>query len=109
MPRPEQSYIQPIGQRADAMDHGSNRDVDQVAEVLTATGFSCQHGVLLKADSANAGIIYVGLSDVTAGSAAATDGFPLAAGDTLFVEVANSNLLYVIASVANQIIYWIAT
>ena len=109
MPRPEQSYIVPIGQRAESMDHGSNRDVDAAAEVLTATSFFCQHGVLLKADSTNAGIIYVGLSDVTAGTASATDGFPLSAGDTLFVEVANPNLLYVFASTTNQVIYWIAT
>lgn len=110
MPRPEQSSVYPIGQRAEVIDHGSNRDVDSiVAEVLTATSFPCQHGVLLKADKNNAGTVYVGLSDVTAGTAAATDGFPLDANDTLFIEVSNSNLLYVFASQDNQIIYWIAS
>ena len=109
MPIPERSDIQPIGQRVDIIDHGSNRDVDAAAEVLTATSFPCRHGVLLKADRLNAGTIYIGLSDVTAGTAAATDGFPLDANDTLFIEISNPNLLYVFASEVNQIIYWIAS
>lgn len=109
MPRPRQSHLYPIEQVAESIDHGSNRDVDTAAEALTTTSFVCQHGVLLKADKNNAGTVYVGLSDVTAGSTAATDGFPLDANDVLFIEIANPNLLYVIASEVNQIIYWIAS
>lgn len=109
MPRSERSDVQPIGLHAESIDHGSNRDVDTIAEVLTTTSFFCQHGVLLKADKGNAGTLYVGLSDVTAGTTAATDGFPIDANDTLFIEVGNANLLYVIASEVNQIVYWIAS
>lgn len=90
------------------LDHGSNRDIDTTAEQITSTSFACSFGVTLKADITNTGIIYIGNSDVTAGSAGSTDGFPLSPGETLTLEVSNPNLLYAIASVANQIIYWTA-
>lgn len=91
-----------------SFDHGSNRDVDTAAGALTATSFSATKGVTVIADSTNTGIIYVGNSDVTAGTTAATDGFPIQAGESVTLEVNNPNLLYVIASVNNQIVYWVA-
>lgn len=90
------------------LDHGSNRDIDTVAEQITATSFACKFGVTLRADDANTGVLYIGNSDVTAGSTAATDGIPLAAGESLFLPVNNSNIPYAIASANNQIIYWVA-
>lgn len=90
------------------LDHGSNLDIDTSAEQITTTSFACKFGVTLKADITNTGIIYVGNSDVTAGTTAATDGFPLSAGETLTLEVNNPNLLYAIASANNQKIYWVA-
>lgn len=89
-------------------DHGSNLDIDTTAEQITSTSFTCKFGVTVKADITNTGIIYVGNSDVTAGSTAATDGFPLSAGETLTLEVNNPNLLYAISSANNQKIYWVA-
>jgi len=91
-----------------SLDHGSNLDIDTTAEQITSTSFACKFGVTLKADITNTGIIYVGNSDVTAGSTAATDGFPLSAGETLTLEVNNPNLLYAISSANNQKIYWVA-
>ncbi|HMS92362.1 MAG TPA: hypothetical protein PKC05_02600, partial [Candidatus Saccharibacteria bacterium] len=91
-----------------SLDHGSNRDIDTTAEQITSTSFACKFGVTVKADITNTGIIYVGNSDVTAGTTASTDGFPLSAGETLTLEVNNPNLLYAIASANNQIIYWTA-
>lgn len=91
-----------------SLDHGSNLDIDTTAEQITTTSFACKFGVTLKADITNTGIIYVGNSDVTAGTTAATDGFPLSAGETLTLEVNNPNLLYAIASANNQKIYWVA-
>lgn len=91
-----------------SLDHGSNRDIDTTAEQITSTSFACKFGVIVKADITNTGIIYVGNSDVTAGTTAGTDGFPLSAGETLTLEVNNPNLLYAIASANNQIIYWTA-
>ena len=91
-----------------SLDHGSNLDIDTTAEQITTTSFACKFGVTVKADITNTGIIYVGNSDVTAGTTAATDGFPLSAGETLTLEVNNPNLLYAIASANNQKIYWVA-
>ncbi len=91
-----------------SFDHGSNQDIDTTAEQITSTSFACKFGVTLKADITNTGIIYVGNSDVTASGTAATDGFPLSAGETLTLEVNNPNLLYAIASTTNQKIFWSA-
>ena len=89
------------------LDHGSNLDIDTSAEQITSTSFACKFGVTLKADITNTGIIYIGNSDVTAGTTAATDGFPLSAGETLTLEVTNANIPYAIASANNQKIYWV--
>lgn len=89
------------------LDHGSNLDIDTSAEQITSTSFACKFGVTLKADITNTGIIYIGNSDVTAGTTAATDGFPLSAGETLTLEVNNANIPYAIASANNQKIYWV--
>lgn len=90
------------------MDHGSNRDVDTSAEQITSTSFACKFGLTLRASESNTGIIYIGNSDVTAGTTDATDGMPLSPGDSLFLPVTNSNIPYAIASANNQIIYWVA-
>ena len=91
-----------------ALDHGSNLDIDTAAEQITATSFAAKKGVVVKADLANSGIIYIGNSDVTDGDTAATDGIPLSAGESLFVEVDNPNKLYAIGSAVNQKVYWMA-
>ena len=89
------------------LDHGSNLDIDTSAEQITSTSFACKFGVTLKADITNTGIIYIGNSDVTAGTTAGTDGFPLSAGETITLEVNNANIPYAIASANNQKIYWV--
>lgn len=96
------------GSTSATFDHGSNRDVDTTAEALTSTSFATAKGITIVADSTNTGIVYVGNSDVTAGTTAATDGFPLGAGESITLEVSNPNLLYVIGSANNQIVYWVA-
>lgn len=91
-----------------SLDHGSNLDIDIVAEQITSTSFAAKKGVILKADSANSGIIYIGNSDVTAGDTAATDGIPLSAGESIEIEIDNPNKLYAIGSAVNQKVYWLA-
>ena len=88
-------------------DHGSNRDVDTAAEQITTTSIVASKGVEVKAASSNTDIIYVGNSDVTAGTTDATDGFELTAGESIFVPVDNANKVYVIASAVNQIVYFL--
>ena len=89
-------------------DHGANRDIDATAEQITSTSFACKFGVRLRADPANTGTIYIGNSDVTAGTTDATDGFPLRAGESVFLPVSNANIPYAIGSTTNQIVYWLA-
>ncbi len=96
----------PVSAVSSTFDHGSNRDIDTTAEQLTATSFSAKFGVLVRADSANTGTIFIGNSDVTAGTTDATDGFPLAAGEAKSFPVDNPNKLYAIGSATNQIAYW---
>lgn len=91
-----------------SFDHGSNLDIDASAEQITSTSFSAKRGVTLRAPSTNTGILYIGNSDVTAGTTAATDGIPLEPGDSLFVEIDNPNKLYAIADTVNQKIFWSA-
>jgi hypothetical protein len=76
--------------------------VGTTAAAITATAFACKRGVGLKADVGNSGTIYVGPSDVTAGSTPATDGWPLAAGEELFLPLDDPRSLYAIASAASQ-------
>lgn len=87
-------------------EHGSNLDVDTAAEQLPNQ--TAKFGVTVKAARANTGLIYVGKSDVTAGTTDATDGFELGAGESLFLPVSNANLIYVIGSANNQKIFWVA-
>lgn len=89
--------------------HGSNRDVDTAAEQLTTTSSVALQGVLIRADTSNTGVVYVGFSSsVTAGTTDATDGMPLLAGESLEVEIRDPSTIYVIASANNQIVYWMA-
>lgn len=101
-----QSVIDNTAQVVATYDHGSNLDVDTTAEQLPSQAAS--FGVTVKAGSANTGIVYVGKSDVTAGTTDATDGFPLDAGESITLPLNNANLIYVIGSANNQKVYWIA-
>ena len=89
-------------------DHGSNLDIDTAAEQITTTSITCKYGVQIKADDDNTGDLYIGNSDVTAGTTAATDGFRLKPGQGLFVPVDNANKVYAIASANNQKAWFLA-
>jgi hypothetical protein len=89
--------------------HGANGDVDTTAEALVSSSKRATRGVQLKAAAENTGTIYVGMdSGVTAGSVDATDGFPLAAGEGLFLPIDDASKVYVIGSANNQRVYWLA-
>lgn len=92
--------------RPEKFDHGSNLDVDTVAEQITAVSIPCKIGILIKADDDNTGDIYVGNSDVTKGTEATTDGMRLTPGDAMFFPVRNANQVYVIGSAVNQKVWF---
>ena len=95
-----------LNQPQGSLDTGSNLDIDTTAEQLTSTSYAAYVGVLFRADADNSGVIYLGNSDVTAGTTAATDGLPLSAGDAVFLQISNANLVYGIGSAVNQKIYF---
>lgn len=92
-------------QAENSFEHLSNRDIDTSAEQITASSVTAKRGWLLKADAGNSGIIYIGASDVTAGTTDATDGYPLSAGESEFFPVEDLSTLYGIGSATNQVIY----
>lgn len=59
--------------------------------------------IVVKAASANTGIIYVGGSGVTS-----ANGFPLAAGDTVSLDINNTNVVWVDASINAQSCNWMS-
>lgn len=65
-------------------------------------------GILIKTDSSNSGTVYISnRSDVTADSDDTTDGFPLAANESVVVPVRNPNELWIVGSAAGQKIWWL--
>jgi hypothetical protein len=91
---------------AAAFDHGANRDVDTTAEQVNSNSVAAPHGVWIKADPGNPGRVYLGNSDVTAGTDGTTDGWPLDPGEETFLPINNVNLVYAIGEAANNIVYW---
>jgi hypothetical protein len=61
---------------------------------------------LIKALSSNTGIVYVGNDD---GSVSATTGYPLSAGESVYIELSNLNSLRFLGSVAGQKVAWLRT
>jgi len=91
----------------DKFYHGS-KTVSTAAVALAAVSNVAQIGVLIKADPANSGTVYIGHTDVvTADTVAATDGFPLSAGDAVVIPIENGNSVYAVASGAGQKVFWL--
>lgn len=80
------------------------KDLTTTAAVLGAST-SASIGITVKAADDNTDAVYIGNSDVTAGGTAATDGYPLLAGDSHFFPVNNLNLLYGISASGTQKVY----
>ncbi|MEM4531048.1 MAG: hypothetical protein QXY39_04200 [Thermofilaceae archaeon] len=85
-----------LGNRAASPKHGQvtvGTSVVQLPNVSIPAGFT----VVIRADLANTGVIYIGESDVSA-----SNGFPLAAGDAVLLRIDNLNRVYAVASADNQ-------
>jgi len=87
---------------------GAKSLIGTTAVQITTASIVCAFGVLVKAAKDNTGIVYVGQKGVTAGSADATDGMELEAGDATFYEIDNANKVYVIGSATGQKVFWTA-
>lgn len=93
--------LQPVS----TFDHG-RKNIGTVAAQITSTSIVAQHGVIVEASEKNTALVFVGNSDVTAGTMEATDGYELSPGASLFVPIDNANKVHVIAAAANQNVYW---
>lgn len=87
-------------------DHGSKSIGTSAAFLVTNAATRCLKGVQIKCADGNAGTVYIGKSDVTANTAAATDGYPLAAGEELFVPTDDAADVFAIASQASQTVFF---
>lgn len=78
---------------------GRKSSISTTAAPLTTVDETGLRGVQIVADAGNAGTIYVGESSaITADSADGTDGYPIAAGDTVVIPTLRADELYVITS-----------
>jgi hypothetical protein len=90
-----------------AFDHGRKSAIGTTAVSLVAASNKVTRGVQLKAAADNTALVFVGNSDVTTDSADATDGFPLAAGEGLFVAVDDASKIYLRASSGTQKVFFV--
>lgn len=86
-----------------------SKAVDGSAVQLSGTTQTPAYGFTIKAGTSNSGVVYVGVnSNVTANSSAATDGVPLAAGESIFIPRAIASDvtgIYCIGSAAGQKVF----
>lgn len=91
-----------------SFDHGRKSGVGTSAVQLAASSTPATRGVLVRAPHDNSGTVFVGSStSVTADSADATDGLPLAPGESLLIKVNDANKVYVIANATGQKVFFL--
>lgn len=81
----------------EALVYGNNT-CTTVAEQLSSTSTLLAVGVWVKAAAANTNIIYVGSDS----SVTTTNGYPLAAGESVFVSIDNLNKVWIYGGAAAQ-------
>lgn len=85
--------------------HGQNTDVDASAEQLTATSTPLKSGITVKALPGNSDQIYIGYSSAVT----ASNGYPLDADQSVFIEIDDVNKVWAIGGAANQGVSWIGS
>jgi hypothetical protein len=98
------------------MAQGANVTVGTSAAVLTATSKVVQRGWSVKAHGGNSGTVYVGLAGTITAGSDTSSGWPLAAGEEVFLPAAlfvdaglacDISLVYAIASATSQKVSWL--
>lgn len=80
--------------------HGMSGANDVPNDIIAKRGF------LFKAGSGNSGEIYIGTSSVSAASS--FFGMPLAAGESLFVEITRASSFFMDATASSQLLHFLA-
>lgn len=90
-----------------AVTTGSKNSIGVTALQMTTTSKKTNGGVVVKASVVNSGRVYVGTnSSITANTNPSTDGFELAAGESVLLPVDNQNSIYLIGSTTGQKVFW---
>lgn len=87
---------------------GSKSSIGTSAVQIITSSTPVKVGVTVKAADNNTGTVYIGNSTVTAGTTDATDGFELAGGESVTIEINDVNKVYAISSTTGQKVYWTA-
>mgnify|MGYP006908216181 CR=1 FL=1 len=88
---------------------GRKSGIGTTAVQITSQSIKAGVGMTIYADTGNSGTLYVGFSEnITADNSDNTDGFPVAAGAALDINIRNIERVYIIASTgsANKV-WWI--
>jgi len=88
--------------------HGRASGIGTTALALTSVATPLTKGVQIRAANSNTALVYVGNGNLTTDSADLTDGFPLAAGEALFVPINDARKVYVRSTAASQKVFWFA-
>jgi len=83
-------------------DHGQSVLTESALQ-LTTDDVVCQVGVTIRTHTTNNGYVYIGNSDVTT-----ANGYQLAAGQSVTLNVNNVKNIYAVGSVNPQTVSWIA-
>lgn len=73
---------------------------------LDATGFSASKGVNLKALSTNTDFVYIGNTSAFTGSSV---GFAMDPGDSIFLDISNTNKIWIQSNSGSQVITYLAS
>jgi hypothetical protein len=76
------------------------------AAQMDTSGFSCQYGIEIKSSSSNTNLVYIGN---TSGLIGASFGYAMDPGESLFLKLNNTNLVYCISSSGSQVITYAAS
>jgi len=92
-----------IDKQSAAEFHIGNNTVGTTAQKMTTLSFPVYNRVRVKAAAGNAGVIYVGLANVSSAEC-----YPLAAGEEVPIEIDATDKIWVRASEAAQGYKWVS-
>lgn len=96
-----------IGPKEKAKINTGGFSAGTTAAQLSTNDRELKGGVQLVADNGNTNIVYVGVREnITAGTDNALDGFPLTAGQAIFLPVTTESEVWIIAAAASQGIHF---
>mgnify|MGYP000173894250 CR=1 FL=1 len=98
-----------IGKKTVKRFNTRGKTVGTTAVQLSTDSSALEGGVQITADAGNSGTVYLGSrSNLTAGSSDETDGYPLAAGDSILLPVDSEATIYLVGSGAGQKVYYLS-